>query len=266
MSHTRRPSATPRCGMKGLGEVALLGIGFLPLLFGQPTVSSAFDVTSVKPNKLPPRELIVQVSCSGGRFLALGHSVNNLIKWAYQIDQSSLVGLPGWADDDGPRYDIEAKGPGAVNDDRCRPMVKALLAERFKLKAHLEQRQTPILALIVAKGGVKMQKATESDPPNSVKFLYDGQPMQMLDAKLKGWTMDQLTSILTIGRLGRPVLNRTGLEGAYRFTMAIRHPGSTDDQWPDLPGALQELGLKLDARNEMVQKVVIDHVERPDAN
>jgi uncharacterized protein (TIGR03435 family) len=145
-------------------------------------------------------------------------------------------------------------------------MVQTLLGDRFKIRVHWEQRETPIYALVVAKGGPKMKKTTESDLPNSVKFLFDGQPMQMLDAKLKGWSMNQLATVLAIGRPDRVIVNRTGLEGAYSFTVAIRHNGSTDDQWPDVPGAVQQLGLRLEARKEMVQRLVVDHLERPDAN
>ena len=75
------------------------------------------------------------------------------------------------------RYDIEAKGKGASVPDQLRLMLQALLAERFKLAAHEEDRARTGYALVVDKGvesasGIcSMQKVARSDAANFADWL-----------------------------------------------------------------------------------------------
>jgi uncharacterized protein (TIGR03435 family) len=143
-------------------------------------------------------------------------------------------------------------------------MVRALLADRFKLAAHRETREVPVYALVVARNGAKLKRATDQE--NGPGFTINGTPMQMFDRKLTGWSMQQLTQALGIANLGRPILDRTGLEGIYRITLSFSQR-NTDAEGTDVTTALEEqLGLKLESRKEAVEMLVIDHLQRPDPN
>ena len=266
MPINRRAARAARRRLAGFGVLVLLSFATLPLLLGQLQTSPTFEVTSVKPNNLPPRERKIERLCSGGRFSSRGGAVVAEIKWAYQIETFDPLGVPAWAGFSGDRYDIEARASASMTEDQCRLMVQTLLADRFKLKVRWEAQETPVYALVTAKSGPKMQKVTESDPPNSVRFTQSGTPMQMFAPELKGWTMDQLAQALSVAGLERTVVNRTGLEGVYKFDLEFRHESLPVGRGTDVRTAVQKLGLKLEARKEKVKKLVVDHIEKPDAN
>jgi uncharacterized protein (TIGR03435 family) len=95
------------------------------------------------------------------------------------------------------------------------------------------------------------------------------------------YSMPQLGEFLSrLGSLGRPVLDRTGLEGEYDFTLRIEgqkydidsREGADDFKramrdWPSIAEDLREqLGLKLDASKGPVERLIIDHAEKPVEN
>jgi uncharacterized protein (TIGR03435 family) len=114
-----------------------------------------FEVASVKRNKL--NNGLVTVQNQGGRYTALGLPMRQLIRLAYQVQDFQVVGGPGWLDSD--RFDVVAKVPFNDGDrfateqapSRVSLMMRALLAERFKLIVHKETRDMPIYALILAR-------------------------------------------------------------------------------------------------------------------
>jgi uncharacterized protein (TIGR03435 family) len=163
--------------------------------------------------------------------------------------------------------------PEGVGKDRMPAMLQALLADRFKLAAHMEDRPRNVYALVVDKGGPKFK---ESDPnaPNQrfLRFTFGG-------GGIKGSvTMAALARYLS-GRGYGPVLDFTGLNGKYDIDLAWApdpafersgpnaavHPDPAPASAPtaDLFHAIREsLGLKLEPRKEPVGVLVVDHVER----
>lgn len=232
----------------------------------------AFEVVSVKPDTFVPsmgHGRVLEVSCSNGRFVSRNASVWYLIKWAWNIagDNDRLVGYPDWTTPRGDLYLIEAKAAGPVSEETCRLMVRALLADRFQLRAHEEKRVIDALDLVVAKSGPRIKRVTDPDAPvNGPGFVINGQAIQMLDPKLKGWTMDQLAYALSVAQLGRKVFNRTGLEGIYRIELRFGRLGDSGED-PDVAAALRiQLGLELRRAAEPLDVVVVDHVDRPTKN
>jgi uncharacterized protein (TIGR03435 family) len=62
---------------------------------------------------------------------------------------------------------------------------------------------------------------------------------------------------------GRPVIDKTGLEGRYAYFLQYGQLGNSPDQAPDIFGAVQEqLGLRLEPAKAPVQVLVVDHIER----
>ena len=236
-----------------------------------------FDVISIKTNNLPARERRHEHGCANGRFVALGDPLRYLWLDTFQIKPYQLAELPSWFDT--AIFDIEAKSERPITRDECRMMVQSLLARRFALRIHREQKLIDVLVLVVAKGGPKFQPA---NTPDGVEVLINGQPLRFgylgppgTEPKLqRGWTMEQLTgpviSFASAWSLGnKPVFDRTGLTGRYEFTLdfSATPPGApATSNAPDIFDALDRIGLKLEQRKESVEMLVIDHIEKPSEN
>ena len=141
-------------------------------------------------------------------------------------------------------------------------MLQALLAERFHLKIHYEQRDLPSYALVVGKSGSKLKQSAADDKPSSfVKSSGAG----TLHMEVVGRGLEVLARQLSI-TAGRPVSDRTGLTGNYTFQLdwlPENRPTPPDSDTPNLFTALREqLGLRLEPISAPVKMLVIDHVER----
>jgi len=232
----------------------------------------AFEVASIKPDTFVPgigHGRVLEVNCSNGRFVSRNASVWYLIKWAWNIveDNERLIGAPAWTLHGGTYYVIEAKAAAPVGEDQCRLMVRSLLADRFQLRAHEEKRMIDAFDLVIAKGGPKIKPVTDPNAlVNGPGFNIGGESIQMLDPKLKGWTMDQLAHALAVAQLGGKVFDRTGLEGIYRIELSFRR-ADLSGEGPDVTVALRDqLGLELRRAREPLDVVVVDHIERPSPN
>jgi uncharacterized protein (TIGR03435 family) len=126
-----------------------------------------FDVATVKPSApLDP------VAISQGKMPRFGTNVqgtrvdignaalSDLIAQAYKMKPYQVSG-PDWIKT--TRFDIQAKMPDGSSKDQLPEMLQALLAERFGMKIHKEQREDSIYALVVAKGGHKLKES----PPDT---------------------------------------------------------------------------------------------------
>src|SRR5262249_3174302 len=145
-----------------------LGMIHVPSLRGQVRPALSFEVASIKLNETQER-MMRNSMLPGGRL-----SIKNLPPWmliaeAYGVPFQSmrLTGGPEWTRTQ--RYDIDASAPqGAITADmpskvraeRKRAMLQSLLADRFKLKIRREVRDTPVYALSIAKGGLKLKRAS----------------------------------------------------------------------------------------------------------
>jgi len=248
----------------------------LPILTATALYAQApvFEVTSVKFNKLPPRERHTESGCSpAGRFVSLGLNLRSTFFWAFNMRPFQVTGLPSWIDAPGAVFDIEAKAAGPVEESQCRLLVQTLLEDRFKLAVHREQRELPAYALVLAKNGPKMRKVNPDDKPKpggGVRMF--GNPLQVPRGKdpLGGWSMQQLADMLTGQPAldGRPVLDRTGLSGTYEIDLNFALvPGVVDAGKPEIFDAVQDqLGLKLESVKASFETLVVDRLEKPDAN
>src|SRR6185369_12081254 len=112
----------------------------------------AFDVAAIKP-AADTQAFSFSMVQPGGRYIGQNMSLRLLIKTAYGVHDSQIAGGPSWIDSD--RWDINAKAEGykdaAPFRDQARLMVRPLLADRFKLLMHHEQRELPVYALVLAK-------------------------------------------------------------------------------------------------------------------
>lgn len=121
-----------------------------------------FEVASVKPTEHGRNAAGLSVSSdpqatSPGTFTVTNNSLDELIRWAYNVKEYQLSG-PNWLNDDSECFDIRAKMPPDTPKDQLRSMMQALLEDRFKLALHRETRTLPIYELHLAKNGAKLDQ------------------------------------------------------------------------------------------------------------
>jgi uncharacterized protein (TIGR03435 family) len=230
----------------------------------------AFDVASVKATSAPGKQgVFCVVPCTvGERFEVEGSrvdiryfSIRKLIERAYGLKAYQLIG-PDWIDSQ--RFDIAAKLPAGAAKTEIPAMLKTLLAERFHLAIREDNKETPVLALVVGKAGAKLDpppgdaEAPIRETPGSMA-LYTPQgearmsdngtsfavaagpygPMRAamlpggeLKAELLRVTMAGLADVLA-PHVERPVVDRTGLTGEYHLLWVVRRTGASAGIRPD---------------------------------
>lgn len=234
----------------------------------QQTDGPRFEVASVKPNNSP--EPGGRNALEPGSYEGLGVTVRRVIALAYAPMPFALIeGGPGWIGSD--RFDILAKFPGNPPRDQLQRMMRNLLADRFKFRAHMETRPTRVYALTVERPGV-LGPSLQPAQGDCAKPAADRQPntrgcaFQYTDGLLRGRgvTLDRIALELVGDRL---VVDRTGLAGLYDVDLRwTPDPGaaSSADAPPGLVTALREqLGLRLQTDTVPMEHLVIDSVERP---
>jgi uncharacterized protein (TIGR03435 family) len=268
----------------------------------------AFDVASVRqtdPGEFTPPNFPLDAGNAfsnmrtneipGGRFSA-DFPVSTYITFAYKLTltqeqiRAMLANLPKWVGTD--RFSVQARAEGNPTKDQMRLMMQSLLAERFKLAAHFETRDTAVLAMTLAKPGKtgpKLRLHSEGHPCDAppVQDIFPaacdvyGMTINSGRQRLAGsrnTTIERLAASLpSFGTLDRPVVDQTGLSGMFDFTLEwvpeSNSPVAPDpNPQPDLQGSTflealrEQLGLKLESARAPVRTLVIDKVERPSEN
>jgi uncharacterized protein (TIGR03435 family) len=238
--------------------------------FSQPqTAPPSFEAADVKVNKSGEARMAVDF-LPGGKFSMRNVPMKVMIMMAYHVRPEALAGGPGWLDSD--RFDVVAKALQTTSPEEIRLMLRTLLAERFKLAIHTDQKIMPAYALVLGKAGPKLQ-------PSEAALLMDrrcgpgegapGQKHVACQHITMAMLADELQEIAPRD-IDMPVVNQTGLPGAYNFkldwTPAVRAAaGASPDApaGPTLFDAVEEqLGLKLESKKLPLPVIVIDRVER----
>jgi uncharacterized protein (TIGR03435 family) len=260
LAHGRVFSPVVSRGRVAVSAVALLlcmiAGAAAPRLLAFAQERPTFEAATIKPSD--PDHVGAQMFSPGpGRFTAMTATLKDLVAWANGVRRFQVSGGPGWFDSD--HYDISAKADGAPNFTILRPMLRTLLEDRFRLGLHRETRELPVYELVVGKSGPKMRQV-------DVAGLGVGTGRGRLSGK--GTDIATFAQGLS-DQVDRVVVNRTGLAGFYEFTLtwAADDAPAGDEPGPSLFAALYEqLGLKLEPAKGPVEVLVIDHVEKPDAN
>ncbi len=263
-----------------------------------------FDVATIKP-AMPGGQ--VHGGMSGGQINVQNTPLKSMITFAWDLnpnDDEVLVGAPKWLDVD--RFDILAKvvndapGSAGANGQRIdiedlRPMLQALLADRFKLQAHMEDR--PVSAYTLIAVNPKLRKA---DPLSRTRCIEgpgpDGKDPRIVNPALnrlvscQNMTMAQIGEELqriANGYIYTSVLDATQIKGSWDFTLSFSSanltqgggaagagpasgasPTSGTSATSDPNGALtlfdavsKQLGLKLEKQRRPAPVLVIDHIE-----
>jgi uncharacterized protein (TIGR03435 family) len=271
-----------------------------------PIGGPAFDVVSIKrnttigPGGRPVSGRPIELPDGGVRLT--GVPVIVLLMRAYPTAAGSdIIGLPEWARRDS--YDVNAASPlsKATPDERA-AMMRAMLADRFKLVAHLEKREQSVLALVLARKDGRLgtgltkidtdcvakraadRAAAEAatvagNPPAPLRPAGpDAAPLpcMLVNAadragvtRVRGeGTMADFAMAMRMP-MRTQVIDRTGLSGSYSFEMTYqmaslsRGPDPSPGTGPDVATALNELGLKLESTKIEGDTLIVDHLERP---
>jgi uncharacterized protein (TIGR03435 family) len=244
-----------------------------------------FDVVSIKPtpeNTEPGADFSAMV---GGRLHVRNNGVSNLIGNAYGFRGPRLIGIPNWSE----HFDMEARAEGNPTKEQIMLMLQSVLEERFKLQAHHEMRDMPGFNMVVAKSGLKVKAWQEgtcaaSDPfkppPEPIagapRLPHCGNNLTHATGPKMAWSgvkidMDGVAGALTAA-LRRQVINQTGFKGNFDLelewtTDPALGDAAGDDTGPSLFTLLEDkLGVKLEQTKIATEVLVVDHVEKPDAN
>lgn len=271
------------------------------------TVAQTFEVASIKLNKAR-RGPLTSLETSfyegpmavmpGGRFRLTAVPTRTLIQLAYGVREFQIVGEPSWVNDE--RYDVEARAEGITSFNQMRPMLQALLAERFTLAVRRVTRTGRVYELVPARGGLKI---TPTPPGGCYDLRSPSGPPPVFGGPLvqcDGWRrriltpppdrQDRIEAVavrmatlvdFVIGDVSRLVVDKTGFEQPFNFVLEFTPnvavsdylgPSTLPDAGPSaapvpISTALQEqLGIQLRSTEAPVETIVIDRIERPSEN
>lgn len=241
--------------------------------FSQTVAKPAFDVADVHPS--PRSEWVKDFNHNlqggfliGDRYELHRTTLLDMIRMAYSVDADKIFGGPNWIDYD--RFEVIAKTKPGTRPANLNLMLQALLADRFHLV--MKQDTQPIAGYVLSKGkgDLKLRPAANDSGPGYCENLLPslGGVRGFNTVECRNITMDAFAPTLRGPVGGLPVMNYTGLDGAYDFTLQYPAQNLAAGQNPtDLIDALGKLGLKLEA-GKVPQPVfnVQSADEQPSAN
>ena len=272
--------------------VAAVFVGALGALVGAQGPTPAFEVASIRQNTSGEDRWYGGVDTTQpGAVRLTNMSLQYIIYNAYGVDllmQRFLV-TGGPENILSQRFDVVAVPPEGSNPAQKLAMLRTLLAERFKLRTHVEKRQVPTYAVTVARQGklgpqlrpssldceafekARRQNRTLEQPlGRDGKAICNRYESPSGDSRSRG-IGDSGTMALLAKRLqsyaDRIVIDETGLTGNFEWTLSMPLSELTADQAGTLLWAVQDqLGLKLQPRTAPMDVLVIDSVEMPTPN
>lgn len=234
-----------------------------------------YEVASIKPNHDSDSQFMFRIEPSG-TVAATGITLRRLMMTAYGVQGFRIVGGPDWVSS--RRWDLQATHEGAVSAEQVHEMLRALIEERFRLRTHAEMRNIPVYELVIDHRGARVPapRSTEEKPSIQVASGL----IQLTNA-----TPATFASQLSYA-LGRPVIDKTNLEGNFDFALKwkqlpnedggpttsgspqVANPESASrEDGPSVFTAIwEQLGLRLKSGRGPVMVVVIDDVQMPTPN
>jgi uncharacterized protein (TIGR03435 family) len=269
---------------------ALTGVGVAALLSavasGQSTdPQPAFALADVhgSPRSTTPA---MRVSSRAGRYEIRNATMVDLIRTAYTVDAENVLGGPSWLEYD--RFDIAALVPANTTPDTQKLMLRALLADRFKLAVRRDTKPAAGLVLVMGKGKHKLKEVADATaasgcqtqlvparPPSGVPGQF---VLPMTGLACRNVTMETFAADLkrlATGYVTNAVLDQTGLKGSWDFELqftqrallglAASMDGAAATSLSDAID--KQLGLKLEERDIPTPVLVVEQVSaKPTAN
>ena len=256
--------------------VILLGSLNMAATAQQQSPAPRFEVASIRlwrPPATPATRIAVTAAPVGSGIFNRATSVAGLITYAYEVQDFQLNGGADWVRTE--RYDVSARAGREVSEVELREMVKALLADRFKLRARIETREMTILELRLARRDGRVgPNLHDCSNPNDKEGIST--PEKPFRAPRNGGvaTADcadgiRILAAIATQHLQMIVVDKTGLTGQWRFDFYYSSAdlSGTNLDLPSFEGAIREqLGLRLDRARGSAPVIVIESVDRPTPN
>ena len=189
-----------------------------------------FEVASIRVNKTDNSGVEgrrISIQATPGSLNMRNVTLLSCIRWAYNVRDFQISGGPDWRDSE--RYDIVAKPAAASSEDQLRLMLRALLANRFKLTVRQDTRELPVYVMSVGKNGPRMQRS-KTDLEGAFDFT-----LVLFDTQLNGDT------------------------AATKAAVAGTSPSTYAD-------ALERIGLKLESQKLPLDHITIQNAQKPSEN
>jgi uncharacterized protein (TIGR03435 family) len=235
--------------------------------FGQSAETSAeFETATVSvsaPNSRS-RQTLVRI----GRFEMRGATMVDLVSFAYKVEPDKVAGGPSWLEME--RYDVIAKVNGRPPAQSLRPMLRALLADRFKLVANVVTRPMPAYMLTPGKklNLKKSETPGDSTCPMMARMpqpVPDGPPpTPVLTVACHGMTMSAFAEQIRFmpSQLnGAPVIDKTGIDGLWDLELSFS-AAQTGGAVAFAEALEKQLGLKLELGSAPLEVVAVERVNR----
>ena len=294
------PAARPARG--GATITVTLVIGFVTIAGGlqylvarQPTSAPVANAMPLRDSTAPAWRMVFDHP--SGQMAIRGFTARDLIRYAYQIPLSQVIGGPAWLDTDS--IDLTTTVDHVPGADETPALVRQLLEDRFGMRVHESSTEVPVLALVVARpdGGLgpNLQPAT-GECFDQKAWVEAGAPRIRLQGertvicgawddgiaheRVRGITMDALAQSMRhrfSPSVAVDVVNRTGLDGPFDLSLEYFRPAAAAIAvtpsmrvslelagFRSLPDVLEEqLGLKLVPSMASSPAIVIDEIRRP---
>jgi uncharacterized protein (TIGR03435 family) len=231
----------------------------------------AFEVASVKRVVLPPGMFAftsgpANPQTSGNRVAFSYVNLRALVMFSYGVTDKQ-ISIPKEVTIPNEIYDIAAVAPGeaAPGTDQIRLMVQKLLAERFQMKLRRETAEVSVYNLMLGKTGSKLKVSSPETKSGIINknVVDDSTREARFRFELSHEPVSELVRVLSLAITDGPVLDKTGLTGAYDFTLEF----ARDPFGASAKAAVQEqLGLRLESAREMMDKLLIESVQKPSEN
>jgi len=276
-------------GMTTRIKRAFAGAAFLTLLLTAPAFPQAASQAAPVPATLPTFQVAdVHVSpfssqpfmrggdLHGDRYLMRFATMVDLIANAYGIESANVIGGPAWLDT--TRFDIVATAPRTTSPDDVKLMLRALLADRFKLVVHPGTKDLPAFVLTEGKGKAKLKESDGSAPADCGPDTKAPPPTPGVPGYI--WvSCHNLTSAdiarnlhqMAGGYITNPAVDLTGLKGSYDFDIHWTGRGALAAMGADgisiFDAVDKQLGLKLEQKTAPLPVIMVDSVnEKPTPN
>jgi uncharacterized protein (TIGR03435 family) len=225
---------------------------------------TSFDVATIRPSSTRiPFERSGSTQFAYGTLKMRDVPVSACIQLAYGIVPPLLTGPASLKD---VHYDITAKADPSTTPEQMHLMLRTLLTERFHLNFHLEKKELRVYTLVIAPGGIK-PKLHPSAPGGEMH--HENSAGGFIGHFI---TLQEVAPYLSAPR-GAPLTDNTGLTGPYDITLDFTpyvdivnvdlRPDPLVIIKPTLKG---ELGLDMVQRKDIVDVLVVDHIDPPTGN
>ncbi len=241
--------------------------GLLVLFVVGGAYAQTFEIADIHPS--PSVDLVMRSTFFAGRYEIHNASLLDLVRTAYSLAPEAIFGGPSWLDTD--RFEVIAKTAAQSTEADRALMLRSLLAERFHLVVHQEDRPQDVFTLNAGKH--PLLKASENAGRGSCQQPKNDSTTQQpyIVLECRNVTMAQAAGQFRQaggGYFPHPIVDLTGLTGQFDFTFKWTPKGllrSASVAAPPISffdAVEQQLGLKLTAERRPMPAIIVDSVNR----